>query len=169
MEPYPSGQFGFIDDLVCRFGRGSVWTRTGTRSDSPELLLTLTLTTPIYHHQHRQLSVIKPKKVRSNILFLSATASWSGQFSCDPYDLSSNNEWYLSPGNVAAMTPRQSDCAARLLTATQFNLNSPSEAPMLWGRVNPHLNHYHSDPMEIWNAFSLPHISDGWRHQDETQ
>jgi len=43
MEPYPGGQFGFIDDPDCQFGNGSVWTRTRTRSDGPEPLLTLLL------------------------------------------------------------------------------------------------------------------------------
>jgi len=41
IEPYPSRQFGFIDDPDRQFGNGSVWTRTRTRSDSPEPLLTL--------------------------------------------------------------------------------------------------------------------------------
>jgi len=43
MEPYPSGQFGFIDHLDRQSGNGSVWTRTqtGTRSDCLEPLLTL--------------------------------------------------------------------------------------------------------------------------------
>jgi len=40
-EPYPSGQFGFIDNPDCQFGNGSVW--TWTRSDGPEPLLTLSL------------------------------------------------------------------------------------------------------------------------------
>ena len=44
MEPYPSGQFRFIDDPDRQFGNGSVWTRTRTRSDGPEPLLTLGLT-----------------------------------------------------------------------------------------------------------------------------
>jgi hypothetical protein len=41
MELYPSGQFGFIDDLDRQLGNGSVWTRTRTRSDGPEPFLTL--------------------------------------------------------------------------------------------------------------------------------
>jgi len=41
MVPYPSGQFWFINDPDGRFGNGSVWTRTRTRSDGPELLLSL--------------------------------------------------------------------------------------------------------------------------------
>jgi len=41
MEPYPSGQFGLIDDPDRQFGNGSVWTRTRTRSDGLEPLLTL--------------------------------------------------------------------------------------------------------------------------------
>ena len=43
MEPYPSGQFWFIDDADRQFGNGSVWTRIRTRSDGPEPLLTLLL------------------------------------------------------------------------------------------------------------------------------
>jgi hypothetical protein len=38
---YPNRQFGFIDDRDCQSGLGSVLTRTRTRSDGPELLLTL--------------------------------------------------------------------------------------------------------------------------------
>jgi len=45
-EPYPSGQFGFIDDPDRQFGNGSVWTRTRTRSDGPEPLLTLGIEDP---------------------------------------------------------------------------------------------------------------------------
>jgi len=41
MEPYLSGQFGFIDDPDRQFGNGLVWTRTRTRSDGPEPLLTV--------------------------------------------------------------------------------------------------------------------------------
>jgi hypothetical protein len=44
MEPYPSRHFGFIDDPDRQFGNGSVWTRTQTRSDGPEPLLTLDIT-----------------------------------------------------------------------------------------------------------------------------
>jgi len=43
MEPYPSRQFGFIDDPDSQFGNGSVWTRTRTRSDGREQLPTLSL------------------------------------------------------------------------------------------------------------------------------
>jgi len=46
MEPYLSGQFGFIDNPDRKFGNGSVWARPRTRSDGPEPLLTLSLTTP---------------------------------------------------------------------------------------------------------------------------
>jgi hypothetical protein len=44
MEPYPSGQFGFINDQDRQFGNCSVWTQTRTRSDGPEPLLTLEVT-----------------------------------------------------------------------------------------------------------------------------
>jgi len=41
MEPYLSGQFGFIDDRDRQFSNGSVWTQNRIRSDRPEPLLTL--------------------------------------------------------------------------------------------------------------------------------
>jgi hypothetical protein len=41
MEPYPSGVFGFIDVPDHQVGNGLVCTRTRTRSDCPEPLLTL--------------------------------------------------------------------------------------------------------------------------------
>ena len=44
MEPYPNRQCGFIDDPDCQSGCGSVPTRTRTRSDGPDPLLTLALT-----------------------------------------------------------------------------------------------------------------------------
>ena len=44
MEPYPRRQFGFIENPDRQFGNGLVWTRTRTRSDGPEPLLTLVVT-----------------------------------------------------------------------------------------------------------------------------
>jgi len=41
IEPYPSGQLGFMDDLDRLFGNGLAWARTWTRSDGPEPLPTL--------------------------------------------------------------------------------------------------------------------------------
>jgi hypothetical protein len=41
MELYPSGLFGFINDPDRQFANSSVWTRTRTRYDGPDLLLTL--------------------------------------------------------------------------------------------------------------------------------
>jgi len=41
IEPYPNWRFGFIDNPDRQFGNGSGWTRTRTRTDGPEPLLTL--------------------------------------------------------------------------------------------------------------------------------
>jgi len=41
VEPYQSRQFGFILDKDHQFGNSAIWTRTRTRSEGPELLLTL--------------------------------------------------------------------------------------------------------------------------------
>jgi hypothetical protein len=85
-----------------------------------------------YYAKHRRLSVNKPERDASNNPF-STMASGSGQSSFDRYDLSSDNDEYLTPKNVAEMTPRRSDRAARLLTAARLYLNSPPEAPKKLG------------------------------------
>ena len=41
MEPYPNRQVGFIDDPDRQSGSSSVPTRTRTRSDGPDPLLTV--------------------------------------------------------------------------------------------------------------------------------
>jgi len=47
-------------------------------------------------------------------------------------------------------------------------LNSPPEAPELWGEINPNLNDYQSDRKEISSTFGIPDITDWWRQQEET-
>jgi len=64
----------------------------------------------------------------------------------DIYDLSSDDEEYLMPNNVAGTTPGRSDPAANLSNAARLSLNSPPEAPKNWGQITAHLNDYHSDP-----------------------
>ena len=110
----------------------------------------------------------KLETVPTSNLVPSATASGSYQSSFDPYDLSSDDEEYLTPNNVAERTPGRSDRAAHLLTAARLYLNSPPEAPKNWGQINPNLNDYHSDPMEISSTFWIPDITDWWRQQEET-
>jgi len=100
-----------------------------------------------YCTKHRHVLVNKLETVPRCNLIPSATASGSYQSSFDPYDLSSDNEEYLTPDNVAETTPGRSDCAARFGTAARLYLNSPPEAPKNWGQINPNLNDYHSDPM----------------------
>jgi len=121
-----------------------------------------------YSANHRRAPVNKLETVPSSNLVPSATASGSYQSSFDPYDLSSDDEDYLMPNNVAEMTPGRSDRAARLLTATRLYLKSPPEAPKNWARINANLNDYHSDPMEISSTFWIPDITDWWRQQEET-
>jgi len=41
IELYSTRWLGFIDNMDCQFYNGSVWTRTRTRSDGPETLVTL--------------------------------------------------------------------------------------------------------------------------------
>jgi len=86
--------------------------------------------------------------------------SGSNQSSFDPYDLSSDDEEYLTPNNVAETTAGQSDCTALLFTAPRLNFNLPPEAPNIWGSINPNLNDYHSEQMEISSTFWIPVIPD---------
>jgi len=81
-----------------------------------------------YCVKHRRVPVNKLETVPTSNPFPSATASGSYQSSFDPYDLSSDDEEYLTPNNMAEMTPARGDRAARLLTAARLYLNSPPEA-----------------------------------------
>jgi len=121
-----------------------------------------------YSAKHRRVPVNKLETVLTSNLFPPATASGSYQSSFNPYNLSSDDEEYLTPNNVAETTPGRSDRAVRLLTATRLYLNSSPEAPKNWGQINPNLDDYHSDPMEITSTFWIPDITDRWRQQEET-
>ena len=58
-----------------------------------------------YCAKHRRVPVNKLETVPSSNLVPSAKASRSYQSSFDPYDLSSDDEEYLTPNNVAGTTP----------------------------------------------------------------
>jgi len=120
-----------------------------------------------YCAKHRRLPVTKSDNTLNNNLSSFKMASRSGQSSYNPYNSSSDDEEYLMRNNVAKTTPGRSDRAARLLSAARLYLNSPSELPQNWGQINPNLNDYPSDPMEISSTFWLPAITDWWRQQEE--
>ena len=58
-----------------------------------------------YCAKHRRVPVNKLETVPSSNLVPSATVSGSYQSFFDPYDLSSDDEEYLTPNNVAETTP----------------------------------------------------------------
>jgi len=118
--------------------------------------------------KHGRMPVNELETIPSSNLVPSPMASGSNHSSVDPYDSSSDDEEYLMPNNMAETTPARSDRAARLLTAARLHSNSPPEAPKNWGQINPNLNDYHSDPMEISSTFWIPDITDWWRQQEET-
>jgi hypothetical protein len=72
-----------------------------------------------YCTKHQRLTVNKLERVANNNPFCKM-ASGSGQSSFDPYDLSSDDDAYLMPRNVAEMTRRYSDRTACLLTAARL-------------------------------------------------
>jgi len=121
-----------------------------------------------YCAKHQHVPIDKHESLQRSNLIPSRMVSGSSQSSFDPYDVSSDDEEYLTPNNVAETTPGRSDRAAHLLTAARLYLISPPEAPKHWGQINPNLNDYHSDPMEISSKFWLPDITDWWRQQEET-
>jgi len=82
-----------------------------------------------YCTKHQCVPVKKHKSFPSSNFIHSAMASGSCQSFFYPYDLSSDDEEYLMPDNVAEMTPRQSDRAAHRLSAARLYLNSLPEAP----------------------------------------
>jgi len=120
-----------------------------------------------YCAKHRCVLVNQHQRMQRSNLVPSATALASSQSFFDAYDLSSDDEKYSTPNDVAEMTPGRSNRAAPLLTAARLCWNSPPEAPKNWGQINPNLNDYHSDPLEICSTFWLTDIADWWRQQDE--
>jgi hypothetical protein len=70
---------------------------------------------------------------------------------------------------VAQMMPGRSDHAAGLMAATQLYWTSLPEAPKNWRQINPNLNEYHSNTMEISNTFWIPDITDWLRQHQEKQ
>jgi len=121
-----------------------------------------------YIAKHRCVPVNKPDSLPSSKLVPSATASGSCQSSFDLYDLSSNDEEYLMPDNVAETTPGRSNRAGTSLTASRLHLISPPEAPKNWGQIKENFNDYHSDPMEISSTFWVPDVTDWWSQHEET-
>jgi len=97
----------------------------------------------------------------------SAMASGSFQSSFDPYDLSIDDDEFLTHTIVAETPPRSSDPAAHVLTAARLYFNSPPEAPETWGQMNPNLNDCHSNPMEISSTYQIPDITDWCQQHDE--
>jgi len=121
-----------------------------------------------YCAQLRHFSVTKHEELRSNDFIPSATASQSGQSSCDPYDRSSIDEEYLTPKNVAETTPGRCDRPAHWLTAARLDWSSKPESPNNWGQVGLNLDDYHSDSIGISSTFWLPDITESWCQQEET-
>ena len=82
MEPYPSGQFGFIDDPDRQFGNDSVWTRTRTRRDGPEPLLTL----HSIDAQYQNVAVTAPRSLlpskAASLLYMNSSEQITFQLSC---------------------------------------------------------------------------------------
>jgi len=122
-----------------------------------------------YCAKNAEMSINKPENVPGRNLFPSAKASGFGESTFDPYDISSDGEQDLTPQSVADTKPAWNNCAARILTAAVLYLNPLPDAPLNWGLVNPYLNDYHSDPMEIRDTTCIPDITDWWCHQEEMQ
>jgi hypothetical protein len=98
--------------------------------------------------------------VPSSNLIPFETASGSNQSSIDPSDLSSDDEEYLMPNNVAETIPGRSDPAASLFTTTSSFLNLLPEVPRSRAQIHPNFNDNHSDLMEITTSFWIQDITD---------
>jgi len=121
-----------------------------------------------YGAKHRHEPVNNPRSRSISNPVLIALASGSGYSSFDRYHLSSNDEEYLMPNNVAETTLGWTNHAVRLLTTARLYLNSLHQAPKNWGQIDPNLNNYHSNPLESSSAFRILDLTDWWRQQEET-
>jgi hypothetical protein len=120
-----------------------------------------------YCAKRRRVPVNKIETVQSSGLVPSATATGPLQSSFHPFDLSSDDEEYLTAYSVTGTTPGHSDCADRLLADARLHSNSPPKSPKNWEQINPNLNDYHADPIEISSTLWIPDVTDWWRQQVE--
>ena len=121
-----------------------------------------------YRAKHRCAPVNNPENVPSSNLVPPAMTSRSGQSSFDLYDSSSNDEAYLMHNTAAETSPGRSDCAARLLPTARLHLKSPLVAPKNQGQINPNLNEYHTNPIQISSTLWLPERTDWWCQHNGT-
>jgi len=121
-----------------------------------------------YCAKHRRVPVNKLECVLRSNLLPSTTASESSQSSFNPYDLSSVDEEYLTSNNVSQTTPGGSDRDAPWWTTARLYSNSRPEAPTNLGQMNPNLNDYHSNRIEISSTFWILDITSWWSQQGET-
>jgi len=120
-----------------------------------------------YFAKYRCLPIINTESIPCNNHFHSILASSSDQSCYDLYNLSSDNEEYLKPRNVAETTPRWSDHAESLLTAARLYLNSLPELPQSWVEMIPNFTDYHYDSMQTKSIFRIPDFTDWWHQQKE--
>jgi len=118
-----------------------------------------------YCAKRGRMAAITLNNIPPGNIFPSAKDVWFGQSLFDPFVWYSDDDEYLPPKSMAESTPKWCDCAAPLLRATRLYFNAPPEAPKNWGQINPNLNDYHSNPMEISSTFWLPDITDWWCQQ----
>jgi len=118
--------------------------------------------------KHWRVPVNKLESLPRSNLVPSATGSGSCQSSFDAYELSSDDEEYLTPNSVAETTPRWRDCTAHVVTAARLYLNLLPQVPKNWGQINGNLNDYHFDQMGISSTLWMPDITDWWHQQEET-
>jgi len=121
-----------------------------------------------YWAKHRWLPVSTPEREQSNEILPCTSASGSSESSSVQYDLSSDNEEYLTTNNLPETTPDWSDQAACWLRSERLYLDSLSEWRKNWGQVNQNPTADHSDPIEISSTFWIPGITDTEKH-DLTQ
>jgi hypothetical protein len=80
--------------------------------------------------------------------------------------MSSNDDGYMNPNNVAETANGQHNSAVRLLTVCCLYFDSPPEAPKNWWQMNRNFKNNHSGTIESSHKFRI--LDDtNWRHQQE--
>jgi hypothetical protein len=99
--------------------------------------------------------------------FSTSPVSGPGHLFYNPNVLSTDDAEYMTPANLIESTPGRSHCAAQPLTTTTLYLKSLPEAPRRWGQINPNLNDYHTDAIDVSSAFWMSDVTDWWRNQEK--
>jgi len=139
IEPYPNQRFGCVDNPDRQFGNVSVLTRTRTRSDGPELLLTLVWTSGTSSSIPAHLSsslvtssiLFRPSSTKAYPACVRTTADHFSHSSSSKRSSLSSSSVSFSSSSSALLSPCPSSCSSSSSLNSSIQCSLPTSLPFL--------------------------------------